>query len=187
MNLFHQLEKTPRNSTKPDELLRLATTPVDVEPYALEKLIMTDREFEEMDWHDVQIHAIGLANEFPRRTELLMDLDYILRWVNPLPPREYFSYWLSPATLVFENVFKLDLNMQSEQLECQIDQINREPKVTRNGAVTSLWTLKLHQGEITFWSTGYTQYFRRHPVLHHKQHFIRDERGGLSFSRGMST
>ncbi len=174
--------------TRRTNVLRKGTSEssVYIEPYVLEKTTLTDTDFEDMEWHDVQIHAIALANEFPQRTELLIDLDYILKWVDPIHANEYFRFWIAPATLVFEHVFDLSLHVQTEQLDCQIDQITREAKITPRGAHTWLWTLKLHHGEITFWSTGYKQHFRRQPILHNRQHFKREERGGLSFARDMN-
>lgn len=161
-----------------------AEASVDAEPYVPEKATLTDRDFEDMECHDVQVHAIAVANEFPKLTELLLDLDYILKWVDSNRANEYFRFWIAPATLVFEHVFNLSLRIQSEQLDCQIDQITRELRKTPRDMHTWFWTVKLHQGEITFWSTGYKQYFRQRPVLHNSQHFNREERGGLSFTRG---
>ncbi len=165
---------------------RSASSPIEAKSYVLDKLIMTDRDFEKMEWHDVQIHAVAVENDFPRASEFLLDLDYILKWEDPRHPAKYFNFWVAPATLVFEHVFDLTMRIESEQLDCQIDQVTREKKVTPEGTQTWFWTLKLHQGEITFWSTGYKQYFRRHPTLHAKQHFSLAERGGPSFARQLT-
>ncbi|GEM_PF-511058 len=154
-----------------------------LKPHDFGRSMLTDRDFEKMEWHDVKVHAIAMTSEFPRRVELMLDLDYILQWVDPNPPEEYYNFWLAPATLVFENVAELSVRLQTEQLECQIDELKREAQIAPGGARSWRWNLSLHQGEISFLSTGYKQYFRQRPILHKKQHFTQDERGGVSFSR----
>jgi len=163
----------------------VAHTSAHIDPYVLKDSILTDKDFEKMDWHDVQIHAIAMANEFPRLVELLLDLDYIIQWVDPRPPEEYHNFWLAPATLVFENVSELNIRLQTEQLECQIDEMKRDARMTPSGVLIWQWTLSLHQGELSFWSTGYKQYFRQRPIFHKKQHLSLDERGGISFGRDL--
>jgi len=158
-----------------------------VEPYVLRRSMLTDKDFETMEWHDVQVHAIAMASEFPRQVELLLDLDYILKWVDPTPPQEYYNFWLAPATLVFENASDLNIRLQTEQLECQIDELKREEQIASGGVPIWHWTLSLHQGEISFQAIGYKQYFRRSPIFHKKPHLGRDERGGISFSRDLSS
>jgi len=38
---------------------------------------------------------------------LLLDIDYILQWVAPEPPATTLSFWISPATLVFDPAWDL--------------------------------------------------------------------------------
>ena len=45
--------------------------------YHLEKTIWTDTDFEQMNWHDCPIHAFSFNDNF----ELLLDIDYIFKWV----------------------------------------------------------------------------------------------------------
>jgi hypothetical protein len=54
----------------------------------LTKSIWSDADFDVMGWHDVTIHGLCVQpgasdNLLPR---LLLDIDYIVRWVHPLPP-----------------------------------------------------------------------------------------------------
>src|SRR5260221_10243754 len=84
------------------------------ETYELEKWIWTEQDFEEMGWHDCHIYAVAFL---PETFEFVLDLDYICKWVNPKPPAENFSFWVSPATLVFENVHDLEL----DTFDCSLD------------------------------------------------------------------
>ena len=153
------------------------------EQYTLKKWVWTDIDFDEMMWHDVHVHGMALVNDLPHQLELLFDLDYILKWVEPHNPEKEFSFWLVPATLVFSDVFNLSINVEAEQPVYEIDKITREERVNSSGWRTWLWTVRLQQGKISFWSTGYRQYLRRKPVLHCRQYFGYQERGGVSFSQ----
>jgi hypothetical protein len=73
----------------------------------LEKAVWTDADFVTMGWHDATVHAIAF-HEDEQNAELLLDLDYIVRWIDPEPPAEHLTFLVAPATLVFENVWGLD-------------------------------------------------------------------------------
>ncbi len=156
------------------------------EHYVLEKWIWTDADFEAMGWHDVRIHGMATLDELPR-VELLMDMDYIFRWVNPRKGERYFEFWLAPATLAFENVFELMIKLSAYQPDLEIDGIRREERKTSTGSPTWLWTIDLHQGSISFWSTGFKLYIRKEPMLHKMPSFKFEERGGVSFDRHQPT
>jgi hypothetical protein len=72
-----------------------------VEEYTLDKPIWTNADFEIMGWHDATVWAMAVVSD---DFELIFDIDYILRWIDPVPPDPSFSFWVSPATLVFEGV-----------------------------------------------------------------------------------
>lgn len=165
---------------------------VSTEPkrYRLPRWTWTVADFEEMGWHDVWVHGIATVEEpphqFPKRMELLLDIDYKLDWVHQgenLP----FKYWMAPATLAFENVFDLSIRLDTGQPGLDIDGITREDRTTAIGQRTWEWTIRFHQGEIRFWSTGFAQYFRRAPLLSENSYFTNDQRGGISFARGVET
>ena len=46
----------------------------------LEKAVWTDGDFDRMGWHDARVHAIAF-HEDEDNAELLLDLDYIVRWI----------------------------------------------------------------------------------------------------------
>jgi hypothetical protein len=118
----------------------------------------------------------------------LLDIDYLFAWVEPESKGKGYSFWIAPCTLVFHSVTQLHVN--SRQTMC-VDYVPQIMKVTRTPVPSDdpqppapsewLWTLELVEGEITFISTGYTQYVRRYPLHAHAQVLTHSERGGISF------
>lgn len=155
-----------------------------IEPYSLEKWVWSDEDFHLMNWHDVNIHAIGVALT---QWQLFLDIDYIFRWVKPVPTETHFQFWVAPATLVFENVSDLKINFDVGSFqEITLDGIERNNPHIPNGVITVWdWLLESHQGSITFSGTGFKQYIRAAPVLGEMQSLEVNQRGGFSFSRDM--
>jgi hypothetical protein len=155
------------------------------EIYTLEKSVWTHEDFESMGWHDVTIHAITFC---PKAYEFVLDVDYIFAWVHPEPPSPGFSFWVSPATLVFQNVINFKAQIE-DPMGLQIMDINRkEPRPPKNAdhipqKIEWTWTIELLQGDIEFSSVGFRQYTRRKPVRIPAQQFSTDERGPVSFDR----
>jgi hypothetical protein len=63
-----------------------------------------------MGWHDATVWAVAFLATDPRETldssgELALDIDYIVQWIEPVPPDEYFTFTVAPATLVFNDVW----------------------------------------------------------------------------------
>jgi len=77
--------------------------------YTLEKALWADADFEQMGWHDSHIHAIAFR---PESFQLLLDIDYIFRWVGPAPKETHYKFWLSPCTLMFKNVYQLWISLE---------------------------------------------------------------------------
>ncbi|HEY3999706.1 MAG TPA: hypothetical protein VGO93_12610 [Candidatus Xenobia bacterium] len=68
------------------------------------KPIWSDADFDELGWHDATLHALGYAHALgaePWLGRLLMDIDYIVHWIGPQPGRQYLSFDVAPAKLVF--------------------------------------------------------------------------------------
>jgi hypothetical protein len=63
-----------------------------VESHVLEKWIWSHNDYDLMGWHDATVHAIALV---PEQWELILDIDYILPWLEPVPPNEYFHFWIA--------------------------------------------------------------------------------------------
>lgn len=150
----------------------------------LSKSVWSDADFDQMGWHDATIHGLavhteGLAENFLSR--LLIDLDYILDWVQPTPPEEYFSFWVSPATLVFDDVRDIEGDIDSSVAELEIASLHRlMPDDTRRDLPR--WHIEGHAFDLKFRSSGYHQYIRQAPILTPQQSLSVSERRGITFT-----
>ena len=90
--------------------------------YELEKWIWTEKDFEQMGWHDATIYGLRLTKN------LELDIDYILQWNQPDEEGFHFTFWVAPATLIFERptdlTFELTQSFDDKWLE--IDDIEME-------------------------------------------------------------
>jgi hypothetical protein len=73
--------------------------------YKPEKSLWTEDDFAAMTWHDNRLwsQAFYLDDYI-----YAIDIDYIVKWVEPKPENHYFSFWVSPATMCFQNAFDID-------------------------------------------------------------------------------
>src|SRR5437899_32725 len=121
----------------------------------IDKWVRSDDDFKEMSWHDVVIHGLATSNEMlsgpdeePRfePPKMLFDIDYILNWRESHAERRA-DFWVSPATLVFEEVSNLNVNFgcKSGKPLLVIYSIGREGRH---------WTISLDEGQISFDSGG---------------------------------
>ena len=153
--------------------------------YEMEKWIWTGADFDQMGWHDSQVYAVAFL---PEIFELTLDIDYIFEWVHPEPNETYFKFWVAPATLVFENVY--DIKLELDEPDFELDAVERkDPRKPKNaeyiGRETEwLWNLEAHRGGIEFRSVGYKQYIRQKPIFGQAQKLETNIRGGISFYRG---
>ncbi|MEV7525872.1 hypothetical protein [Streptomyces sp. NPDC091371] len=150
----------------------------------LSKSVWSDADFEEMGWHDATVHGLSVQATGKILPHLVLDLDYIVRWVNPVPPETHFSFWVSPATLVFEDVWDLegDLAFKGGWIpDLEIDSLHR--LVPDDGRQDQpLWHIEGHAFELKFRASGYRQYFRQAPTLISQQAMSHAERGGCVFT-----
>jgi hypothetical protein len=150
----------------------------------LAKSVWSDADFDQMLWHDVTIHAVathteGLAENFQSR--LLIDLDYIAAWVRPTSPDDGFSFWVSPATLVFDDVWDLAGNVDCQSCELTMNGLRRLPLNDRRPDLPR-WHIEGHEFDLKFHASGYRLYIRRAPVLTDEQTLSLAERDGLAFA-----
>jgi hypothetical protein len=144
-----------------------------MEKYESVKSIWTETDFEEMGWHDCRIYKIRV------KEDLELDIDYILKWNKPEIEGLPFTFWVSPATLVFRKVknisFELD-TVFNDSFEIEdIEKTDRENETT--------WTIITRQGEIKFTGEGYTQYIRQEPFFQFGQTLSYTERYGLTLDK----
>jgi hypothetical protein len=150
----------------------------------LEKSIWSEDDFETMQWHDCKIYALAFVEE---KHEIAFDLDFILEWLNPREGESNFKFWVVPATLIFRNVY--DINISQYSVDFQIlDIVKENPTKPKNALYIKEsteydWTIETTSGQMTFKSVGYNQYARARPRLLDIQQIGLIERGGISFER----
>ena len=102
--------------------------------------------------------------------------------------RNEFQVLVSPATLVFENVYDLEIDVGSYSYGLDILDVKREDIRPPQNAqhidkdAEWLWIIECDQGEIKFLSAGLKQYIRSVPVL--GDQVLESKSRGLSFFRG---
>jgi len=150
--------------------------------YQLPRQIWTLEDFDEMAWHDCRIHAISFGRDF----KLLFDIDFIFKW--ELTGKKY-KFWIAPCTLIFENCYDVDFDLDMSTPGLEIDTVSRENARKPKNAdfiesqIEFDWTMATQQGNITFTSIGFSLYVRRKPSFSNAQHFEQEERGGISFDQ----
>jgi hypothetical protein len=154
------------------------------EAQSLEKALWTDADFDVMGWHDATVHALAFE-ETDDRAALLFDLDYIVRWLEPRPPSQYFSFFVAPATLVFENVWSLSGDVSAQRTLLEIADVHRlEAETDRQRAAgVSRWRIEGQDFELRFFAAGFHQHLRALPRQSASQRLSLDERGGVSFAQ----
>jgi hypothetical protein len=112
-------------------------------------------------------------------SRLLIDLDYMTRWV--LGPDGWYTAWISPATLVFEDVYDLkgELGAVAGSSGFYTNGITRTP--VPEPLAYDRWEIESELG-LSFRASGFRQIIRREPMHVQAQSLTQAERGGLSFS-----
>lgn len=147
------------------------------------KAVWTDEDFPVMGWHDCRIHAVAITeheDDTVPAARLLLDLDYIVEWVEPARRQQHFTFRVAPATLVFEQVWDItgELGPLHECLE--IADLHRlDPP---DGKPYPAWHIEGQGFDLRFRATGYRQYLRTPPQHVSQQVLTQAQRGGLGFA-----
>ncbi|GAA3634257.1 hypothetical protein [Flavivirga jejuensis] len=140
--------------------------------YKLEKWIWSHNDFEEMGWHDCPIYALKFDDK------VSLDLDYIFKWNEPEVEGMPYTFWISPATLIFENVTLFKINFIMDFVNgLEIYEIS---KSTLDHSIE--WIIETQQGTITIHSDSFQQIIRRKPTYQFNQYIPEEERGKEHFS-----
>jgi hypothetical protein len=98
-----------------------------------------------------------------------------------------YSFWVAPATLVFEDVYDLKFDIETQDGTMSLQGIERgeasAPLNAEKKQTEWRWLLDFNEGRISFRSIGFSQFTRRPPVLVHAQKLRLEQRGGVSFGR----
>lgn len=138
--------------------------------YTLEKSIWGEADFEQMGWHDVLIYEMAMTGD------LELDIDYIFKWNEPEVKGGWFTFWISPCTLVFKQIRELKFDLDVVRITrygFEIDYIERDG---------DHYTIVTQIGDISFVCDGYEQFVRQQPTLQYRS-FIGAERGEYTLDR----
>lgn len=121
----------------------------------------TTADFDAMSWHDNAVHALRVIEGEHGEGELVLDVDYIEEWIRN---GDCIEFVITPATLQFHNVTELRVALDyagptAGICPFSLDGIERREHVFPNGHTTYRWQLPVGwpAGEISFFSSGYTQ------------------------------
>jgi len=149
-----------------------------------ESTIWTDEDYENLSLHDCAVLAFAADSE---RFMVLLDIDYISEWLDPIPPSKYYRFKIAPATLVFENATVERLEVESPQGRWTIAQLSREDAKRLDGpggTVLTEWRYVVagHDGELVVRATAFRLSLRRSPVLTESHQWLTwNQRGGCHF------
>jgi hypothetical protein len=153
----------------------------------LEKCVWTDRDFDVMGWHDATVHAmtvdwdpVVLEGGWHGAT-LLLDIDYIVTWIHH-GPGETIHFEVAPATLVFEDVWDIEGELESRRTMSppQILDLNRGDADEQGLAD---WEVDGDRFALRFRARGFYQHFRARPIANgDAQSLSSARRGGPSFA-----
>lgn len=140
---------------------------------------------EDLVFHDCKIYGIGFNTA---NNELFIDIDFIEEWINE-KNSNYYSFILIPSTLIFENVWDLNMDISTD-LELIIDNIERfnpctPPNIDYLPEFSKEydWKIELIQGEINFKSIGMKIYQRGKKVKQKSQTLEMENRGGITLEK----
>jgi hypothetical protein len=155
------------------------TWEMPTELYRPEKRFFTEQDFAQMSWRDNPIHAIAFG---PGPDELSLDIDYIFKCELASSASGHETFWVSPATLVFEDVFDLRIKHKAEAALTLLA-IKRE-EVRRSKLHKKLWRWRMTcvEAEWSFCATGYRQLIRKPPELVGRRRLDPSERGGYNLA-----
>jgi|SRR5215469_446823 len=139
-------------------------------------------DFESLSWHDVHVHGIrlGVANPDEGAADLILDIDYILKWDKA---DNGFLFTVCMAELVFHEAFSLKLNLDyatpsAGMSPFSIDGIKREPLKYSSGFSSFRWRIPINwpQGSIEFEAPRFTQTLVGKPVVQPEQFLLSEQR-----------
>ena len=133
--------------------------------------VYTEKDYDSMGWHDCTIYGMSLPR--PGEYELIFDLDYIFEWIDPEPGSEYYSFKVAKATLCFEKVHDLKINIETDET-LEIEGIQR--------ISDKEWLIECQEGTLELKAAGFKQYTRERPKKISEQAIGRSA-DGCSFSK----
>src|SRR5882724_3040584 len=138
--------------------------------------VWTEKDFDELSWHDNSVHAFRLVEGDYGIGELILDLDHILEWIEA---EKVYRFRVAPAELRFHNVTDLRMTLDYSAPTAALTPFTLEGiQCTQTaGDRSSHWILNINWpvGQISFFSTGFTQRLTAEPMVSAKQNLDRVE------------
>jgi hypothetical protein len=147
--------------------------------YRPEKRFFTEQDFEQMSWCDNAIHAIAFG---PGQDEISLDIDYIFKCEQPASDPAHQTFWVSPATLVFEHVFGLQMSHHGDASLIILAIEREETRDSKLPRKLWRWRMSCVGGQWSFCATGYRQFIRQPPQLVGSQLLDLGGRGGYNLT-----
>ena len=95
-----------------------------MEQFELEKWTWNEEDFQTMGWHDSTVYGLRFNGN------LELDIDYIFKWNEPEIEGFKFTFWVSPATLIFENPTKFNIELTQSFEESWLEMEDIEMTIT---------------------------------------------------------
>ena len=164
---------------------------VSTEIYSrLEKNIWTEKDYNQMGWHDCTIYAMAFKeNDISHElyNQLIFDIDYIFEWVNPSANENFFTFWVAPCTLIFKNVWEVKTELElpgkdRAEFNLEISDLKWTNRTAPKNSDYQNWVIETHyNGKIEFASKGYVQIVRKLPMHKRGQQLNFEQRNGICF------
>jgi len=132
--------------------------------------IWTDKDFDELDFHDNIIYSIYFPEEEPT---FKLRLDYILQWKLNKKTNLY-SFTVASAKLLFKGVYNLKLNLDFQNnVGISIFSIVRENKRLSPNKTAYVWDyiIETDRGSISFESSGFILELLNDPISGNSQKY----------------
>ena len=143
----------------------------------------TDKDFDELSWHDNAIHGFRIL-EGPDNCggTLVFDIDFILEWLKDAD--NSFVFRVAPADLMFSQVSDLVISVDYATATAAVQpmaihEIRREIVAFPTGHTSYKWQIEINwppNGMISFQADGFSQTLRISPVDHGAQYLSPSER-----------
>ena|SRR5665213_2259087 len=148
---------------------------------------LTNAPFETMNWHDTYVHGLAFEPEEAYAGKLLLDVDYIARWIQPVEPGTPFTFILIPSTVVFDQSrdMTLAVDFQRSVYEVRLDGIDRSPHSAADGTQSSYFSRHAYGDgfDLKLLAVGFRLVPRDAPILSERQWLTKAERGGVRFAQ----
>jgi len=118
-------------------------------------------------FHDCHVHGLYWRRD---RFTFSMELQYILKWIQPIDGSSDYRFLISNGRVTFRNVddLKVSMDWSGAALDSQIASVRvLEKRTTPNGQAQRNFEIEFADPDaiVSLWSTGYEVQLLEEPVL----------------------